>query len=252
MPIRMDAHAFTPQNALNSPRPHRRFAGCCRQPKDYKNYAPGRRVSDRMTTSLHGVFSMVTRPRYFRVPAGALLALCMLGATVGQAAETPGGTPEYRVRAGDKLTVSVWKEQELQRQVLVQPDGKISFPLAGQVQAQGKTVEEIRADITTRLARYIPDLVVTVLVDEIRGARVYVLGQVNKANQYVVPDDIDVMQALSMAGGMTAFASPNDIKILRRDGTRQVAFNFRYGDVSRGKDLEQNIVLRDGDVVVVP
>ncbi len=194
---------------------------------------------------------MVTRPRYFRVPAGALLALCMLGATVGQAAETPGGTPEYRVRAGDKLTVSVWKEQELQRQVLVQPDGKISFPLAGQVQAQGKTVEEIRADITTRLARYIPDLVVTVLVDEIRGARVYVLGQVNKANQYVVQDDIDVMQALSMAGGMTAFASPNDIKILRRDGMRQVALPTSATATCREAGIEQNIVLRDGDVVVV-
>lgn len=159
---------------------------------------------------------------------------------------------DYRIRAGDKLTISVWRETDLQRQVLVQPDGRISFPLAGQVQAQGKTVEEIRADVTTRLARFIPDLVVTVLLDEIRGTQVYVLGQVNKANQYVVPGDVDVMQALSLAGGMTPYAAANEIRILRRDAGRQIVLDFHFGDVSRGRGLEQNILLRDGDVVVVP
>lgn len=186
--------------------------------------------------------------------AAALPILTLTAAGLARSAEpatTNAGT-DYRVRSNDKLTVAVWKEPELQRQVLVQPDGKISFPLAGQVQAEGRTVEQIRADITTRLAKYIPDLVVTVLVDEIRGTRVYVVGQVNRANQYVVPGDIDVMQALSMAGGMTAFAAVNDIKILRREAGRQQALNFRYGDVARGKDLEQNVLLRDGDVVVVP
>jgi len=179
------------------------------------------------------------------------LTVAGLARSAEPTAATNAGT-DYRVRSNDKLTVAVWKEPELQRQVLVQPDGKISFPLAGQVQAEGRTVEQIRADITTRLAKYIPDLVVTVLVDEIRGTRVYVVGQVNRANQYVVPGDIDVMQALSMAGGMTAFAAVNDIKILRREAGRQQALNFRYGDVARGKDLEQNVLLRDGDVVVVP
>lgn len=195
---------------------------------------------------------MYTELRLLKAATLVVVALNCLLFSSTYAADAPTTVADYRVRAGDKLTISVWREMDLQRQVLVQPDGRISFPLAGQVQAQGRTVEEIRADVTTRLSRYIPDLVVTVLLDDIRGTQVYVLGQVNKANQYVVPGDVDVMQALSLAGGMTPFAAVNEIRILRRDGGRQVVFDFHYADVSRGKDLQQNILLRDGDVVVVP
>ncbi len=187
-----------------------------------------------------------------RMAAIAALAFVFNGFSYVHAAEAVAPQGEYRIRAGDKLTISVWREADLQRQVLVQPDGRISFPLAGQVQAQGRTVEEIRGDVTTRLARFIPDLVVTVLLDEIRGTQVYVLGQVNKPNQYVVPGDVDVVQALSLAGGMTPYAAANEIRILRRESGRQVVLDFHYGDVSRGRELQQNILLRDGDIVVVP
>jgi polysaccharide export outer membrane protein len=156
------------------------------------------------------------------------------------------------VQPGDLLQVSVWREQDLDRQVLVRPDGGFSFPLAGDVNANGKTVEQLRGELTDRLARFIPDLFVTVAVLEINGNKVYVIGQVNQPGQFVVNPRVDVMQALSLAGGATAFASPNDIFVLRREGNAQRRLPFNFGDVVRGKNLEQNVILRSGDVVVVP
>lgn len=158
----------------------------------------------------------------------------------------------YAVQPGDLLHVSVWKEEGLDQDVLVRPDGGFSFPLAGDVDAAGKTVDQLRQEITQRLQRYIPGLVVTVAVTEINGNKIYVIGQVNDPGQFVVNPRVDVMQALSIAGGMTAFASTGDIFILRRQNGRQVALPFSYNDVVRGKNLDQNILLQSGDVVVVP
>ena len=159
---------------------------------------------------------------------------------------------EYRVNAGDRLEISVWREPDLQREVLVRPDGRMSFPLAGEVQAAGRTVAQIREDLEGRLTRYIPDLVLTVTVTDVSGNRIYVVGQVARPGSFVMNPDLDVMQALSLAGGTTPFASLKDIRILRRQGDRRSAIPFDFTDVSRGRGLEQNIVLRSGDVVVVP
>lgn len=159
---------------------------------------------------------------------------------------------EYHVNAGDTLEVSVWKEADLQRQVLVRPDGGISFPLAGEIRAEGRTVEQIREDLAERLSRYIPDLVLTVTVTDVSGNRIFVVGQVARAGVFVMNPDLDVMQALSLAGGTTPFASLANIRILRRQGNVRTAIPFDFTDVSRGLALEQNIVLQSGDVVVVP
>ncbi|HEX6998129.1 MAG TPA: polysaccharide biosynthesis/export family protein [Gammaproteobacteria bacterium] len=158
----------------------------------------------------------------------------------------------YEVQPGDLLHISVWKEEGLDQEVLVRPDGGLSFPLAGDLNASGKTVEEIRQEITNRLTRYIPSPVVTVAVQQINGNKIYVIGQVNNPGEFVVNPQVDVMQALSVAGGLTAFASANDIFVLRRRDGRQVALPFRYSDVVRGRNLEQNVLLESGDVVVVP
>ena len=166
------------------------------------------------------------------------------------AAENP--TAGYEVQPGDVLQVSVWKEPDLSQQVLVRPDGGFSFPLAGDVNALGKTVEQLRGELTERLGKFIPDLFVTVAVQEINGNKVYVIGQVNEPGEFIVNPRVDVMQALSLAGGTTAFASPNDIFVLRRQGAAQRRMPFNFGDVVRGKQLEQNVLLRSGDVVVVP
>ena len=162
-------------------------------------------------------------------------------------------TAGYTIQPGDILEVSVWKEENLQREVLVRPDGRFSFPLAGDVEATGKTVGDLRHEITARLQKYIPDLVVTVTVTEIRGNKIYVVGQVNDPGEFIVNPRVDVMQALSMAGGTTPFAALNDIVILRREANgSQRAIRFAYKDVEKGRSLEQNIVLDSGDVVVVP
>jgi len=159
----------------------------------------------------------------------------------------------YTVKPGDTLQVSVWKEPDLQGPVLVRPDGAFSFPLAGQFDARNKTVQELQTELTARLKKYISDPVVTVSISEIKGNKVYVIGQVNKPGDFVVNPRVDVMQALSMAGGTTPFAALGDIMILRRTDTgQQQALPFRYTDVVRGKNLDQNITLQAGDVVVVP
>ena len=167
-------------------------------------------------------------------------------------AQPASTTRDYEVQPGDLLQVSVWKEEGLDQEVLVRPDGGFSFPLAGDVSAIGKTVEELRAEITDRLARFIPGLVVTVAVKQINGNKVYVIGQVNKPGEFVMNPQVDVLQALSIAGGTTAFAATNDIRVFRRRDGRQVALPFQFADVVRGRNLEQNILLESGDVVVVP
>lgn len=158
----------------------------------------------------------------------------------------------YRVGPEDVLEISVWREDALKKEVLVRPDGGMSYPLVGEVQAAGKTVFEISQEIAKRIERLIPDPVVSVAILKVGSQRVYVIGKVNKPGEYSIGRYVDVLQALSMAGGLTPFADTNDIRVMRREGDRQVVLPFEYGRVLRGQKLEQNIQLRGGDVVVVP
>ena len=137
----------------------------------------------------------------------------------------------YLIQPGDVLEVSVWREQYLEREVSVQPDGMISFPLVGVLRAAGGDVRALQEKVAAKLAQYFPDPVVTVSIKDIRGNRIYVIGQVQKPGQFVMNPIVDVVQALALAGGTTPFASLNDIKILRRSGRQQTAISFRYGDV---------------------
>jgi polysaccharide export outer membrane protein len=181
--------------------------------------------------------------------------ICWLTATVAaQPAAQPeaGSVVRYEVQPSDVLQVSVWKEPDLTQQVVVRPDGAFSFPLVGEVNAVGKTVEELRRELVQQLTRIIPDVVVTVAVLEIRGNKVYVIGQVIRPGEFIVNPRVDVIQALSLAGGTTPFASPSEIFVLRRDGAQQRRLPFNFDAVLRGRDLEQNVLLRSGDVVVVP
>ena len=186
-----------------------------------------------------------------RVLIATVLVLCTLTATASDSVPA-AGRHAYRLQPGDIVTVSVWKEEDLQREVLVRPDGALSFPLAGEINVDGRTVEELRVDLVERLKRYVPDPVVTVAVKAIGGNRVYVIGKVARPGEFPFSSTLDVMQALSLAGGATPFAQINDIVILRRDNAGQRALPFRYGDVERGKNLAQNFELQSGDTVVVP
>lgn len=158
----------------------------------------------------------------------------------------------YIINAGDVISVIVWKEEDLQRQVLVRPDGAFSFPLAGEIQATGKSVADVQQELTERLTRYIPDPVVTVATEQILGNRIYVIGQVTRPGEFVATSRIDVVQALSLAGGFTPFAQKNDILILRRRNGILEDLPFRYNEIEKGKNLAQNIILQPGDAIVVP
>ena len=180
------------------------------------------------------------------------LTVALLGTPAAQAQETAVAS-EYLVRPGDILQVSVWKEPELTRELLVRPDGGFSFPLAGQVHARGRPVADIEQEIKSRIERYIPEPVVTVSVMKVLGNNVNVVGKVNRPGEYIMNGPVDVMKAISMAGGTTVFADLDDIVVLRRevDGS-QSAIPFDYTEVEAGRRLEQNIQLQAGDVVVVP
>jgi polysaccharide export outer membrane protein len=182
-----------------------------------------------------------------------LTALVLLAVAGHAAANDPEVVREpYRVQPGDILTVSVWKEDRLTGDVFVRPDGGLSIPLAGDISASGKSIEDLRKEITERLKHYMPQPVVTVAVKQIGGNHIYVLGKVFKPGDFQFTTPVDVMQALSLAGGATPYAALNDIVILRRENGREQAIHFRYGDVARGRDLPQNVLLHSGDTVVVP
>lgn len=184
---------------------------------------------------------LVVSPAYSQAPVAPAEAAPMASVDAG-----------YRIGAGDVLDISVWKEDTLKAQVLVRPDGGISFPLVGSFHAAGKTVAQLRDEISQKLDKFIPDAVVSVALLKVDSNTIYVIGKVNKPGNYVAGSYVDVMQALSMAGGLTPFAAENNIKVLRRDSTGEVALPFQYAKVKKGEKLEQNILLKGGDVVVVP
>jgi len=191
-----------------------------------------------------------TMTRKYLTGCVLMLVFMMLAPSVG--AQDSALHDAYTIHPGDILMVSVWKEEDLVQEVLILPDGTFSFPLAGIIQAQNKSLEEIRTELTERLSEYIPELVVTVSVRQIGGNKIYVIGQVTRPGEFNVNPNVDVMQALSMAGGTTIFAETDEIRILRRIDGKPISIRFRYNRVKKGKDLEQNIMLEAGDVVVVP
>jgi polysaccharide export outer membrane protein len=180
-----------------------------------------------------------------------LMACCVIMA-LAYATNVMAQDPNYTVKPGDMLSISVWKEPDLRRPALVRPDGAFSFPLVGEVDAKGKTVADLTKTLSQRLARFISDPVVTVSIQEIRGNKIYVIGQVNRPGEFIMNPSVDVMQALSMAGGTTPFASLGDIVVLRRTTNGKQSIPFRYNDVVKGRRMDQNIDLQAGDVVVVP
>ncbi len=193
---------------------------------------------------------------YTRIKLQVAFLIIGIGLTIPYSqilAETGAKSSYYSIQPGDVLLISVWKEEDLNQEVIVRPDGRISFPLVGEVVAAGQSLESVRGNIKKDLSKYIPDPVVTVSVRQLSGNRVYVIGKVNRPGDFPILRNVDVLQALSMAGGTSTYAALNKIKILRRDvNGKQKAISFEYGDIEKGKNLEQNIILKAGDVIVVP
>ena len=189
-----------------------------------------------------------------RFPA-IVLSIILLAVHFFQVTHADEGTASgetYRIQPGDVLEISVWKEESLLREVLVRPDGGLSFPLVGNIQAAGESVEALQAEVAEHLTKYIPDPVVTVSIRQLSGNKVYVIGKVARPGEFVANRYMDVVQALSVAGGMTPYAASNKVKVLRRENGVLKSIPFRYGDIEKGEDLDQNIILQSGDVVLVP
>jgi polysaccharide biosynthesis/export protein len=194
---------------------------------------------------------------------GLALVCLAISTSITAAESTPTRTPytPYLLSPGDVLDISVWKEDGLQKEVLVRPDGGISFPLVGELQAGGKTAPQVQQLVAAQIKRFIPDPVVTVSVLKV-NSKIFVVGKVKRPGEFIITQYADVMQALAMAGGLDPYAKSNDIKILRRIAVKEpamsaasgkeIAMDFEYDDVSKGKSLDQNIILQNGDVVVVP
>ncbi len=168
------------------------------------------------------------------------------------AKKVKGDVPYYTIGPGDVLEISVWEDERLNRKVVVPPDGVISYPLIGDINVKGLTVADLRKIITQRLKDYISDANVTVILVEINSLKAYVIGKVNRPGEYPIGLDTNVMQILAMAGGLTPFASSDKIIILRKEKGKIIKIPFNYDEVVGGKNLEQNITLKRGDVVVVP
>jgi polysaccharide export outer membrane protein len=191
------------------------------------------------------------RPVRLKFPfltAGAVALLAVLSA--GVRAQM---LPDYKLHPGDKVIIGVYDDPKLlPQEITVAPDGKIAYPMVGVLTVAGKTVEQIRSELEAKLKKYISDPIATVIVTDVKGNVVYVIGQVLKPGSITMNPTINVLQALSMAGGANPYAKLDGIIIIRSSGGTQRVLPFKYGQVSSGKDLQQNIELESGDVVVVP
>jgi polysaccharide export outer membrane protein len=160
--------------------------------------------------------------------------------------------PNYVIGPQDMLDISVWKEAELTRTIPVRPDGKISMPLLNDVRAAGLTPNQLAAQITTSLKRFVTDPQVTVIVTQINSQRVYILGEVTRTGAYPLLPGMTLLQALSSAGGFTQFANRKKIYMFRTENGKQNKYPFDYKAVVDGKRTDENVVLKAGDTIVVP
>lgn len=147
----------------------------------------------------------------------------------GDAAKAPATPPDYRLGAEDVIDVFVWKEPDLTTTAVVRPDGKISLPLANEIQASGKTATELRAEITERLTQFVTQPVVSVMVKQVNSLKISVLGEVRKPDIYRIKHRVTVLEAIAMAGGFTDLAKPNKVVIIRngKSGPQRIRINLK-------------------------
>lgn len=202
--------------------------------------------------------------RWKLVTGAVISAVLMLGAFGGEvraadlATET-GQDPAmqaamqaYRIGGGDVLSISVWQNEDLTRVVQVLPDGNISFPLIGHLQVQDLTVAELTKTLKEKIAPFAPEPEISVEVQKVNSLMVYVIGKVNRPDRFMLNGNVNVLQALAMAGGLTPFAKREEIKVLREEQSGTKVFQFDYDAVTEENALVQNIQLQRGDIIVVP
>lgn len=163
-------------------------------------------------------------------------------------------TPEYILGPEDVLEISVWKNNDLSKQVQVRPDGRISLPLVGDVSAVGKTASQLTDEISGRLRAYMENPTVSILVREVNSYQIYVLGEVNKPGKYPLKSKLTLLQAVTVAGGFTPVAARNKIVVFRfgKESEGMTKIKASYDDIVIRDGSNQNIELKPGDLIVVP
>ena len=194
-------------------------------------------------------------------PAASRTAPPPASANAGSNSSTPASAnatraasddPEYEIGPGDVLAIDVWKEPEVSRALPVRPDGRLSLPLAGELKAQGLTTDQLAAEITERLTKYIDHPAVTVMVQDAQSRRFNILDMVNRPGSFALNQPTTVLDAIAQAGGLRDFAHPAKIYVIRKVNGVEWRYPFNYNDVSRGLHPEENILLKPNDIVVVP
>ena len=170
-------------------------------------------------------------------------------ASLPQGLVTP---PDYVIGNDDVLTVVFWREPDVSGDVVVRPDGMISLPLINEVKAAGQTPDQLRAQIQELAAKYLTEPNVTIVVKQINSRKVFITGMVNKIGSFPLTGPTTVLQLISMAGGLQDFAKEENIVVVRNERGQSKAYKFNYKDVTKGRRLEQNILLQPGDTVLVP
>ncbi len=159
---------------------------------------------------------------------------------------------DYIIGSGDVLDISVWNNEPLTKLVTVLPDGKIYFPLIGEVVVGGKTISVLTKELEDRISPFVPNPNLSVMVQQPNSMLIYVIGKVNNPGRFVLNTNVNVLQALAMAGGLNPFAKRNNIRIFRKTRGKNRVFKFAYDHVTEGRNLKKNIQLKRGDVIVVP
>lgn len=162
------------------------------------------------------------------------------------------GSEDYLIYPADILEISIYGEAELTRELVVRPDGKVSFPLIGDIKVAGQSTSQVKATVDDKVSAFVPEASATVIVKQLGSLKYFVVGEVGNPGMFGPSNRVTVLQALSLAGGLKTFADESSIKIIRGHGKDTKKIPFDYGEVKKGKHLEQNILLERGDVVVVP
>lgn len=190
--------------------------------------------------------------RASRVGLFTLLLTLASQATTSFAQTAPTGSfDEFVLGVEDKLSISVWKEPDLTKSVIIRPDGKITFPLVGDVQAAGRAPRQLTEDLTKLLARFIKEPVVTVVVEEINNFKVFVLGEVTVQGALNLRRRTRLLEAIALAGGMSKFADKSNVLLLRFEDGKETRNRIDYRKVVSGEKPELNLYLKPGDTIIV-
>lgn len=195
---------------------------------------------------------MKTPVSFLRFIPIAVILLVVSGRTPARAeAAPPGPFEEFILGVEDKLSISVWKEPDLSKTVTIRPDGKITFPLVGDVQAAGRAPRQLTEDLTRLLGRFIKEPVVTVVVEEINNFKVFVLGEVTIQGSLNLRRRTRLLEAIALAGGLTKFADKSNILLLRFEEGQETRTRIDYRKVVSGDKPELNLYLKPGDTIIV-